>query len=137
MCNSFVDRQHVNTILFLKMIDFFLIIRINNYKNDLYPSPYIKYRSLIFLEERERESLIYFNTEEKYIYILSFGKRWKNDWEVESDISAFGIKDGLTWQFITSPVALYTGCRLNSLMAAEVEARFRPGPNDRVNFDRS
>lgn len=57
MRNSSVGRQHVNTILFLKMIDFFLIKRINNYKNDLYPSPYIKYRSLIFLEERERERI--------------------------------------------------------------------------------
>lgn len=55
---------------------------------------------------------------------------------MRNQISAFGIKDGLTWQFITSPVALYTGCRLNSPMA-EVQARFRPGPNDRVNFDRS
>lgn len=56
---------------------------------------------------------------------------------MRDQISAFGIKDSLTWQFITSPVALYTGCRLNSPMAAKVQARFRSGPNDRVNFDRS
>lgn len=81
--------------------------------------------------------MIYFNTEEKYIYIFFHLERDGRTIGKWNQISAFGIKDGLTWQFITSPVALYTGCRLNSLMAAEVEARFRPGPNDRVNFDRS
>lgn len=121
------------------------IKHINNYDKDDKKSPPYKisisgYRlNLIFLEEGG--FLIYFYSRKIgiYIYFHLLGKRWKNGGRsvMRNQISAFGIKDGLTWQFITSPVALYTGCRLNSLMAAEVEARFRPGPNDRVNFDRS